>query len=95
MAITQTQQIGTSLSTNNFFTNFSRLEILQNSLEILHSMPGHEERLQTCQQLTSGLISVIRSKVLHDITLDRERTIGHDLVHSLKDMLYVFQKLKR
>lgn len=58
-------------------------------------MPGHEERLQTCQQLTTGLISVIESKVLHDITLDRERTIGHDLVHSLKDMLYVFQKLKR
>jgi hypothetical protein len=58
-------------------------------------MPGHEERLETCQQLTSGLMSVIQARVLHDITLDRERTIGHDLVHSLKEMLYVFQKLKK
>jgi hypothetical protein len=75
---------------------FHRLETLQNSLEILHLMPGHEERLETCQQLTSSLLTVIEARVLHDITLNRERTVsGHDLVHSLKEMLYVFQKLKR
>jgi hypothetical protein len=73
-----------------------RLETLQNSLEILRLMPGHEERLETCQQLTSSLLAVIEARVLHDITLNRERTVtGHDLVHSLKEMLYVFQKLKR
>jgi hypothetical protein len=58
-------------------------------------MPGHEERLETCQELTNSLVSVIQSRVLHDIVLDRERSIGHDLVHSLKETLYVYRKLRR
>lgn len=72
-----------------------KLEILNNSLEILKCMPGNEERTETCQELTTEFLVTIEEKILHIITLDKDHIIGYDYLQTLQQIFYVYQKLKR
>lgn len=72
-----------------------KLEILNNSLEILKYMPGNEERNETCQKLTAQFLVTIEDKILHIITLDKDHIIGYDYLQTLQQIFYVYQKLKR
>jgi hypothetical protein len=63
------------------------VEILSNSLEILHNMPGHEDRLETYTSLTESLLSSLQPLVLQEV-------MGNN-VSSLRESLYVYKKIKR
>ena len=64
-----------------------RMEILANSLEILHNMPGHDDRLETFNSLTESLMSSLQPLVLQEVMGDN--------VTSLRESLYVYKKIKR
>lgn len=55
------------------------------SLEILENMPGHEDRLETCNALSEQLLLSVRPQVRKDIG-------GLDLT-TLHEYLYVYDKL--
>ena len=66
-----------------------RIETMYRSLEILRNLPGHEERKETCESLSSALLSALRPRVLKDIIL-----LNLDL-SPLHEYSYVYQKLGR
>ena len=57
------------------------------SLGILHNLPGHEERLETCTSLSDALLAALRPRVRSDI-------VNSDL-SPLHEYLYVYEKLGR
>ena len=52
-------------------------------------MPGHEDRMKTCSDLTETLMSSLQPRVMHDILLERG---AHN---DLRESLYVYEKLNR
>jgi len=57
------------------------------SLAILKSLPGNEEREQTCETFKNSLLTALRPILRRDVA-------GVDIA-PLKEYLYVFQKLGR
>ena len=57
------------------------------SLGMLHNLPGHEERQETCETLSDALLAALRPRVRHDI-------VSLDL-SPLHEYLYVYDKLGR
>jgi hypothetical protein len=57
------------------------------SLDVLHNLPGHNERLETCQSLSETLLSALRPRV-------RTHILAVDLT-PLHEYFYVYEKLGR
>ncbi len=57
------------------------------SLEVLKSLPGDEERRETCESFKASLLGALRPKVIRDISE------GNNAL--LQEYLYVFKKLDR
>lgn len=57
------------------------------SCEVLQNMPGHEERLCTCDSFRDSLLSALRPRMQHDVTTA-------DL-SPLHEYLYVYDKLSK
>ena len=60
---------------------------MHRSLQILHHLPGHEERAETCQVLADALLSALRPRVRKDV-------MGNDF-NALQEYLYIYNKLVR
>lgn len=64
-----------------------RIEIMFKSLNVLKNLPGHDERLETCDTFRLTLLNALRPNIRKEIT---------DMsVTSLQEYLYVFRKLNR
>lgn len=55
------------------------------SCEVLRNMPGHDERVTTCDKFRESLLSALRPRVRHDVTTAN--------VSPLHEYLYVYDKL--
>ena len=76
-----------SLLINTSCSFMIRIETMYRSLDILHNLPGHEERKETCETLSCALLAALRPRVRRDI-------LNLDL-SPLQEYLYVYQKLGR
>ena len=76
-----------SLLINTSCSFMTRIETMYWSLDILHNLPGHEERKETCETLSCALLAALRPRVRRDI-------LNLDL-SPLQEYLYVYQKLGR
>jgi chromosome segregation ATPase len=57
------------------------------SLDILQNLPGHEDRLNTCQTFRSTLLDALRPNI--------QQELEHMNLTALKEYYYVFQRLNR
>ncbi len=64
-----------------------RIKIMFQSLEVLKSLPGHEDRLETCNKYRITLLDALRPN------LQKEMTSMN--IPALQEYLYVFDKLDR
>lgn len=65
----------------------NRIETMFKSLDVLKNLPGHEERLETCDTFRLTLLNALRPNIRKEIT---EMSIT-----SLQEYIYVFKKLNR
>lgn len=63
------------------------METLATSLEILQSLPGHDDRMETYKALSVSLMASLQPMVLHEV-------MGSS-VSALKEALYVYEKINR
>jgi hypothetical protein len=64
-----------------------RIEALYTSLDVLKDMPGHQDRVTLCKELSEALLTALRPRVRKDIS-------GSN-VSILSDYMYVYEKLQR
>ena len=64
-----------------------RLETMFRSCSVLKNMPGHEERISTCEKFRESLLTALRPRVRQDVTTSD--------VSPLHEYLYVYDKLSK
>ena len=60
---------------------------MHKSIEVLKLLPGHEERVETCESIRDTLLLQLRPSLRSDL-------LGHDMT-PLFEYIYVYGKLNR
>ena len=64
-----------------------RISTMQHSLELLSQMPGHEDRLETCEVMSSALLAAVHPRVKADVEASKID------IAAMHEYLHVFSKL--